>query len=58
MDIKYFYIVLITILIYQFLNLLISLSCIDETTFWIWNIGIFYPIICFGAWLKQKFKKK
>lgn len=57
MDIKYFYVIIITILIYQFSNLLISLSG-DETTFWIWNIGIFYPIICFGAWLKQKFKKK
>lgn len=57
MDIKYFYVVLITILIYQFSNLLISLSS-DETTFLIWNIWIFYPIICFRAWLKQKFKKK
>lgn len=57
MDIKYFYTVVITILIYQFSNLLISLSD-DEMAFWIWNIWIFYPIICFGAWLKQKFKKK
>ena len=57
MDIKYFYTAAITILIYQFSNLLISLSS-DETTFWIWNIGLFYPIICFFEWIRKKIKRK
>lgn len=57
MDIKYFYAVLITILIYQFSNLLISLSS-DETAFWIWNIWIFYPIACFFEWIRKKVKRK
>lgn len=57
MDIKYFYVVLITILIYQFSNLLISLSS-DETAFLIWNIWIFYPIGCFFEWIRKKIKRK
>lgn len=57
MDIKYFYAVVITILIYQFSNLLISLSA-DEKTFLIWNIWIFYPIACFFGWIREKIKRK
>lgn len=57
MDIKYFYVVLITILIYQFSNLLISLSA-DEKTFLIWNIWIFYPIACLFEWVRKKIKRK
>lgn len=56
MDIKYFYAVVITILIYQFSNLLISLSA-DEKTFLIWNIWIFYPAMCFFGWIREKIKK-
>ena len=57
MDIKYFYVILITILIYQFSNLLISLSA-DEKTFLIWNIWIFYPIACLFEWVGKKIKRK
>lgn len=57
MDIKYFYAVLITIFIYQLANLLLSLSS-DEKTFLIWNIWIFYPIMCLFAWGKKFLKNK
>lgn len=57
MDIKYFYIVLITILIYQFLNLLISLID-DEQVFVVWNTWIFFPFVCLAVWVIKKIKNK
>lgn len=57
MDIKYFYIVLITILIYQFLNLLIGLVA-DEKVFIAWNTWIFFPFMCLTVWVIKKIKNK
>ena len=57
MDIKYFYTIVITILIYQFLNLLIS-SVNDEQVFVVWNTWIFFPFVCLVVWIIKKIKKK
>jgi len=55
--INWLYIVLITIVVYQFLNLLISLAD-DEQVFVVWNTWIFFPFVCLAVWVIKKIRNK